>query len=63
MTSTPDQSSSPPMPRWVKIFAAIAAILILLLVLVLISFPGKHGPGRHIHGAHSGTEQGSEPAT
>ena len=61
MSSPPDQSSPPPMPRWVKVFAAIAVILVLLVVVALIWFPGKHGPGRHIHGAHSGTEQRLEP--
>lgn len=50
MSSIPRQRSAPPMPRWVKIFALVAAILFLLLVVSLIFSPGKHGPGRHMHG-------------
>jgi hypothetical protein len=49
------------MPRWVKIFAMIAGILILLVAIALLAFPGRHGPGRHIHGAHAVTTNGLEP--
>jgi hypothetical protein len=33
-------------PRWVKVFAAIAVIAIVLLLVVLLA-GGEHGPGRH----------------
>jgi hypothetical protein len=61
MSPTPDHNSPPPMPRWVKLFAVVAAIVVLLIVVALIWFPGKHGPGRHMHG-HSATAQGLELA-
>jgi hypothetical protein len=33
-------------PRWVKVLAAIGAILVLAIVVMVIS-GGDHGPGRH----------------
>jgi hypothetical protein len=39
--------SKPPMPRWVKVFAAIALLAIIALLVIVIS-GGEHGPGRHI---------------
>jgi ABC-type transporter Mla subunit MlaD len=68
MSPTSDQNSPPPMPRWVRVFAILAAILILLVAVALIWFPGRHGPGRHIHGSdahgnHSATAQGAGPDT
>jgi len=35
-------------PRWVKVFAAVGAILIVLLVVVLLLTGGRHGPARHL---------------
>ena len=44
-------------PRWVKVFGAIALVVIVLFVVVLLVRGGEHGPGRH-------SEDGSdEPAT
>jgi hypothetical protein len=35
-------------PRWVKFFAVIAVIVVVLfLVMMLTGGPGRHGPGRH----------------
>jgi hypothetical protein len=35
-------------PRWVKVFGLVAVVVILLFVVVLVvSGPGGHGPGRH----------------
>ena len=34
-------------PRWVKAFAIVAAIFVVLLVVMLLT---GHGPGRHLHG-------------
>ena len=36
-----------PMPRWVKVSGAIAAVVIALFVIVLLVGGGGHGPGRH----------------
>lgn len=42
------EPNSPGMPRWVKISAVVAGVLILLfLVLRLSGMGGEHGPGRH----------------
>ena len=35
------------MPRWVKVFAIVAVIFVVLLVVMLLT---GHGPGRHLHG-------------
>ncbi|MBD0338796.1 MAG: hypothetical protein ICV67_05855 [Thermoleophilia bacterium] len=34
------------MPRWVKVFLAVA-LVVLVLVVVLLVFGGGHGPSRH----------------
>ena len=42
------------MPRWVKVFAVVAAALLVMIVVMLST---GHGPGRHLHGgmgAHAG---------
>lgn len=35
-------------PRWVKVFVVIAAVLAVALVLVMLFGGGSHGPGRHL---------------
>jgi hypothetical protein len=35
------------MPGWVKVFAIIALIVMVLFVALLIFGKGRHGPGRH----------------
>jgi hypothetical protein len=38
-------------PRWVKIFGIIAAVVILLFVVFMLTGgPGGHGPSRHTGG-------------
>lgn len=57
----PERRSAPRMPRWVKVSAIVAAILIALLILVnLTGFGGEHGPGRHAPGEKQ--EQGHDPS-
>jgi hypothetical protein len=35
-------------PRWVKAFGAVAAVLVLVFLIVMLTGgPGAHGPGRH----------------
>jgi len=35
-------------PRWVKVFAIIAAVVIVLVIIMLVTGgPGRHGPSRH----------------
>jgi hypothetical protein len=34
-------------PRWVKVFGAIALVVILVFVVLLLTGQGDHGPGRH----------------
>jgi hypothetical protein len=43
----PGRGSTTGTPRWVKVFAIIAAVLVLLLLVLLLS-GGRHGPGRHL---------------
>lgn len=53
-------------PRWVKVFAAIAIVLVVMVVIMVLS-GGNHGPGRHagIDGtyAHSAGIPSSSDAT
>ena len=50
-SSTGSQSEQEPsaagMPRWVKIFLIVAAVLVVLLVVGMLIGGGQHGPGRH----------------
>lgn len=34
-------------PRWVKVFALVSGVLVLVLVVVLTLGGGNHGPSRH----------------
>ncbi|ABM10798.1 hypothetical protein FHR86_003688 [Paenarthrobacter ilicis] len=34
-------------PRWVKVSAIVAGILLLVAVAVMVLSGGEHGPGRH----------------
>jgi hypothetical protein len=49
-----DRGSPPGMPRWVKVFGLIVAVLVLLLVIVLLLAGGSHGPRRHLSGGAAG---------
>ena len=43
------RNEPPRAPRWVRVSAIIAGILILLVVIVMLTgVGGGHGPGRHI---------------
>jgi hypothetical protein len=43
-----DRPSYPGTPRWVKVAAAIAMVMVVLVGIVVLSgVGGSHGPGRH----------------
>jgi len=44
-------------PRWVKVFALVAIVLVALAAVMLIAGGGEHGPGRHASAdeAHAAT--------
>ena len=47
------------MPRWVKIFLIVIAVLVVLLVAGMLISGGQHGPGRHLSSTgHLGVEIG-----
>lgn len=50
----------PATPRWAKLFWIIAAVVILLFLIALVT-SGPHGPGRH--GDGSGGETSSSGVT
>ena len=50
-TSTP-----PGTPRWVKVFAIIALVLVLLVAIMMLT-DGEHSPGRHIPPIEHTTQQ------
>ncbi len=44
-------------PRWVKIVAIIALVLLLLVGIVLLTgVGGDHGPGRHLPAGGAGSD-------
>ena len=51
-------------PRWVKVVGAVAAVLLVLAVVLLVTGRGgSHGPGRHTsdgdtRGGHTGPPPG-----
>ena len=49
-----DRGSPPGMPRWVKVFGIVVAVLVFLLVIVLLISGGEHGPRRHLSGGTGG---------
>ena len=58
MSDPPDgiEPRRPPTPRWVKVFGAIALVLLVLIILMLAGVFGEgHGPRRHLGGAGPGT--------
>ncbi len=42
-----DRGSSAGTPRWVKAFAIVALVLVLLFVVLQVVGGGGHSPGRH----------------
>jgi hypothetical protein len=63
----PNTDASPAgTPRWVKVFAVIAAVMVVVFIVLLL-FGGGHGPGRHGGGTstespagHTGPPPGSD---
>lgn len=45
-------------PRWVKVFGAIAILIVVLFILLLLFGGGKHGPRRHMQTGQTATERG-----
>ena len=41
------QATPPDVPRWVKISAAVAVVLVVMLVVIMALAGGEHGPGLH----------------
>jgi hypothetical protein len=37
------------MPRWVRVFLIVAAVLVVLLIAGVLIGGGQHGPGRHLN--------------
>lgn len=48
-TSPPTPDQPPARPRWVKVVALAAAVLVLAIVGIALA-GGDHGPGRHLGG-------------
>lgn len=50
------ESEAPPgVPRWLKVSALIAGVVLLAVIAVMLISGGDHGPGRHV-------PEGSMPA-
>ncbi len=44
----PDRDSTPGTPRWVKLFALVALVVVVLFVIVRVTgLGGEHGPSLH----------------
>ena len=46
-------------PRWVKVFAIVGVVLVVLVVVALLS---GHGPGRHMNHGMTGVAAAVAPA-
>lgn len=56
-------SGSPPhTPRWVKVSALVALVVVLLIVALLVFGGGRHGPGRHGSSGSAPVSGGQEHA-
>ena len=45
----------PGLPRWVKVFAIIVIVLVLLVGIIMFTgVGGQHGPGRHMPSGDAG---------
>jgi hypothetical protein len=51
-SAAPDVESPPGTPRWVKLFAVIAVIVVAGFVILLLT--GGHSPARHSFGSDPG---------
>ena len=53
----------PGTPRWVKVSAAVAAILLLAVLIVVLASGGRHGPLRHLpaNGGDADVPGGNDP--
>jgi hypothetical protein len=52
----------PGTPRWVKVFAIIALVVVLLFVFLMFTRgPGGHGPGRHTGSGGYTPPEGAHP--
>ncbi len=45
--ATTDRDGTAGPPRWVKVVAIVAVVLIAAMVIVMLVNGGSHGPGRH----------------
>jgi hypothetical protein len=50
------------MPRWVKVFLIVAAVLVVLLVAGMLIGGRQHGPGRHLDST-AGLDAAAVPAS
>jgi hypothetical protein len=60
----PDRSSAaayPGTPRWVKVSAIVALVLVALAIIVMVASGGQHGPGRHLPSGAPGDPGGLTP--
>ena len=51
-------------PRWVKVFVAIALVVVLLFVALMLFGDGRHGPRRHLPSGDTSVQtpsQGGRP--
>jgi uncharacterized cupredoxin-like copper-binding protein len=52
------------MPRWVRVFAIVGGVFVVLVILMLTGVLGEgHGPGRHMGGSRTGSQNApADPA-
>jgi hypothetical protein len=54
-----DSQSPPGAPRWVKVFAAIALTVVVVIAIMLLVGGADHGLGRHSSGGAGGNSASS----
>ncbi len=60
--STLGSDRGPKTPIWVKVFGITALVLVLLMVIIMVSRGGNHGPGQHVPAGGTGGDT-SAPST
>jgi hypothetical protein len=53
----------PGTPRWLKVGAIVATLVLLLVVLAMVLAGGEHGPMRHIPSGSAPIDQTQLPAS
>jgi len=55
--SNESQTSRPPTPRWVKVFAFALALIVVVVIVMMFVGDNRHGPSRHMPTQQQGVQK------